>query len=227
MKPVVLENVDRLDEKLSHYLNQYYKNVDLDVFCNLSTIEDNELQSVLIALSKTDKVIVCSTLSYENTEQFLDLIIKFKNIKYIEILYNYNQQCTDLIDFINNHNELNFKNKMIHIINERTVTQVYCAEYELETTGYFRKYKYLFDLIELYYNNEYSIVYFKTRPKQLLLNDFLLLNDKKENKKLKMSDSLYRELMAFLEYQKELRYKDQELVDESNKWINEFKNFKN
>lgn len=239
MKTIVLENVNRLDADFSAYLSKYYSDSEIKIFTNVIDIDNNEKykNEIIDALSKAEKLIVCTTLN-ENANLFIELLLKFENIKDIEILYRLTGlECDKFIKLVNQCDQQDqFRININKLVKTRNVTQILTESYSLETNDkkYFKSMKYLFDRVPLYYNEKYNVIFFKRQPKQLILNDFLYLEDNNTNDiindstvaiKINKEDistykSLIEETKAFINYQYELRKEnDSEFLEESKEWL--------
>jgi hypothetical protein len=237
MKTLVLENISYLDDNIIHYLNQ--NDIDYNVIYNI----DRNIEHVIEAIKTHDRLIISSTLGNdEQNRNILQLILQTKTIKEIQILYLYeNPGNSKFIDEINSWSEED-KETLKQIFKFCTLKQIVENVYEVQTKDmYFKKFKYYFDTVPIYFNDKFNVFYYTRLPQIGLLNSELLI--KKEKTKVNKNDNvndtvndtvkkehvldynnMLDELKAFLLYQTEIceNAKNFERVEENKKWLQLF-----
>lgn len=175
---LVLENVTDIDDNFRTYLEQYHTLNNVKVINNLS--RGNKNPEIVTELAKADTLSICS--SFFNTDQFetiLKMLLNFKNIKNIEILYLYAKDGnTKFVDFLNDLDNT-LKGHIINVLKNAKVSEICGSIYELQDTStqYFSKFKYTFDVVEIYYNSKYSVFWHVKQPVVPSLNTFLYKNN--------------------------------------------------
>lgn len=229
MKTLVLENISYLDDDIIKYLNE--KDIDYTVIYNI----DDNTKDVIEAIKTHDRLIISSTLGNDvQNRNILQLIAQTKTIKEIQILYLYERVGeAKLIDNINSWSK-DDKDLLKSIFEFCTLKQIVHNTYEIENgDSYFKKFKYYFDIVPIYFNDKYNVFYYTRLPQIGLLNSELLLKDDAINdavndavKKEHVSDynNMIIELKAMLEYQTEIceDAKNFERVDENKRWMEIF-----
>lgn len=180
---LVLENVSDLDANFSEYLDIYHAKHNVNIIYNLSNEHRSQEkhEQLYKGLAKADELVVCST--FYNNEQFdkiLAMLLNFKNIKIVRVLYSYadggNQK---FINFLNEQNE-ETKQALIALTKQCVIFEICSSTYELETEkdAYFKKIKYTFDLVPIYYNKKHEVFWHERQPVVPTLNSFLYLDNK-------------------------------------------------
>lgn len=229
MKTIVLENISYLDNDIIHYLND--NNIDYNVIYNIGRKNDE----VIEAIKTHDRLIISSTLGNdEQNKQILQIIAQTKTIKEIQILYLYERiGSSKLIDYINTWDDED-KELLKQIFKFCTLKQIVQNTYELENgDSYFKKFKYYFDTVPIYFNKKFNVFYYTRLPQIGLLNSEFLLQNKNDavndavkidKKHLSDYNDMLIELEGMLKYQTEIckDANNTERVKENERWLELF-----
>jgi hypothetical protein len=246
MKVLVLENVRKLDEEISSYLNKFHSDDSIKTLYNLNDIEQAEL---FAELSNCD--IICLQSIFYDREQlkmFLALLPKFKNIKEINIIFGLNkpEDNNQLLKLLNNDSK-EIKELTIELLKSIKVNEILFKTVISKKRTYFDEHEVLFDKVPLFYNEEFKYIWHefypiinrtgvqfelykketvvkeKTKTAVKVKENSALINvlsiDKSD---LKTFKDISKELRALIEHQKELceDSKNTELIEEKNEWLN-------
>lgn len=175
---LVLENVSHLEPEMQNYLVEYHKDDKLNLVFSLSSSTDPDTKQLELVqgLKIADELVVSS--SFYNTEQFetiLKMIINFKNIKTVRIHYLYTKNGDSrFMSFLNDLDQ-DLKPLVVKLSEQCKIYEICSATYELADSKneYFSRFKYTYDVVEVYYNTEYSCFWHVRQPLVPSLNTFL------------------------------------------------------
>jgi hypothetical protein len=179
-KILVLENVNTLEDNFNNYLSVYHKNDDVKIIFNLSSNANNKA-TLHTSLAWADELHIAS--SFYDNEQFehiLGILLNFKNIKIIRILYLYSENGDNkFINFLNEQ-DTNIKQSIITLLKHCVLFEICSNTYEVinKKSTYFKKFKYTFDIVPIYYNEEHILFWYERQPVVPNLNSFLYLDEK-------------------------------------------------
>lgn len=227
MKTLVIENVSYLDNNIIHYLNQ--NDIDYDVIYNA----EYKQEEIFNSISKYKRLVLSSTFNnIEQVEKILTLLVNTNYIKQIDLLYLFEKPGrTEFINLINEWSD-NIKTLIKTLLEKCVINQIIENSYEVVTKkSYFKKFKYYFDTVPIYFNNKFNVFYYTRLPQIGLLNSELLINETKNENKFIIKEehksdfnNMIDELRAMLIYQKDIceDANNIERVKENEKWIELF-----
>lgn len=181
---LILENVSELDPNFRDYLSTYHTDDNLNIIYNLSIDDRDEEKEVkqkqlLEGLSQADELVVCS--SFYDNEQFeniLGMLLKFKNIRVVRVLYLYGENGNNkFVEFLNAQTDA-IQNNLKLLLNQCNIFEICCRTYELANgDSFFKKFKYFFDVVPVYYNERHNIFWHERKPDVPTINSFLYKKD--------------------------------------------------
>ncbi len=238
MKILVLENVDSLDLEISQYLKKEHEGKD-EIKVIKGILDNTKQKEVAEGLSWCDCLLMQST--FYNVEQlgmFLNLLQNFKNIKEIRIIFAYTNRSNTKA-FLRYIEKSVYKKAIVALMNIIPIKEVICELLEKPTDKeYFKDFELNYDIVPLYFNTKYDMVWHEFKPNLDKHVDFMyksaVVKEKViavtgktftiEKKDLETFNEIMNEARAMIEDQKEScelhDFGDSKtLIKEKNKWL--------
>lgn len=223
MNVLVLENVSDLDKPLVEYLHTL-KGDTIKIIYSIQ--QKNKAVEIQTEMGKCDVLCVCSTFANrDQLRHFAKLIPLFPNIKEVRILYLYTKihEERQFLNFLNQEIDKELFNDIVKIVKSDNVKiyEIFHREFIAKKQEYFDSTVFYFDIVPLYFNEEYKMLWHVRLPHVVIPGTFLYLDQKYrgetngfnvvdepkginiEEADVKEFKELMKELRATLDYQLE------------------------